>query len=131
MLLHRNWNEFKTENSIGLITTLLTEQFVSQSFNTKKISFENYQEEIELYDIDTVFIDNDLYEKDHVWYKKNREHIVNHLKNNNINLVVIKNTKMQVSNVFKNSFLMKINPEIEDYRLNEEILEVPLLIDTN
>jgi len=130
-LIHRKWEEFETKNSIGLITNLLSEQFVSQSFNTKMLSFENYIEEIELYDIDTVFMDNDLYEKDHVWHKKNRGHIVNYLKNNNINLVVIQNTMKEISSVFKNSFLIKINPEIEDYQFHKDRLDIPLLVDTN
>ncbi|WP_020006132.1 hypothetical protein [Salinicoccus albus] len=130
-LVHRNWEEFATNNSVGLITTVLSEQFLSQSFNTKLLSHENYIEEIELYDIDTIFIDNDLYERDHDWYRKNRGHIVNYLKNTDINLVVIQNTTLEVSSVFKQYFLIKINPEINDYEFREGRIEVPLLINTD
>lgn len=128
---YRHWEELESENSVGLITTLLSEQILSQSLNTHSISFENYIEDIELYDIDTVFIDNDLYENDHEWYKKNRGFIINYLKNNGINLVVIKNTTLEVNSVFKNAFLMQLNPDIDDYQLANGILNLPLLVNTD
>src|SRR5699024_8974787 len=128
---YRDWKDFSTNNSVGIITTLLSEQLLSHSLNVKSLSFDNYVEEIELYEIDTVFIDNDLYENDHSWFKRNRGLIVNHLKNNGINLVVIKNTTLDVSPVFKNAFLMQLNSEVGNYKINNGILDVPLLINTD
>lgn len=127
----RDWNDLTTNNSVGVITTLLSEQLLSHSLNVKSISFDNYVEEIELYEIDTVFIDNDLYESDHTWFKKNRGFIVNHLKNNGINLVVIKNTTLDVNPVFKNAYLMQLNSDNDKYQINNGVLDVPLLVNTD
>src|SRR5699024_6646754 len=126
----RNWQEFNSGNSVGIVLTSLSEQFVKESFNTFILTPDNYKEEIELFDIDTVFIDNDLYEKDHEWHNVNRGHIVNYLKSENINLVVIKNTTLEVKTVFNNAFLMMFNPNITEYIYKNNILNVPLIIDT-
>lgn len=129
--VYRDWEEMTTNNSIGLITTLLSEQFLFQSLNVKSISFENYIEEIELYEIDTVIIDNDLYESDHEWYKKHRGFLINYLKHNDINLIVIKNTTKEVSTVFKNSFLIELDSTVENYQIKDNILHMPLLVNTD
>lgn len=126
---YRDWSEFRTDNSVGIITTLLSEQFLEYSFNAKPLTFENYVEEIELYDIDTVFIDNELYEIDHAWYKKSRINIVKYLNENNINLVVLKNTTHPVSKVFKYAFQLNINPQADNYYVSNSRLNVPIVLD--
>src|SRR5699024_8223205 len=55
---------------------------------------------------------------------------VNYLKSENINLVVIKNTTLEVKTVFNNAFLMMFNPNITEYIYKNNILNVPLIIDT-
>src|SRR5690625_663778 len=103
----KNWNDFQTNGKVGVITTLFSEQFLSETYELIPLSFENYKEDIELNDVDTVFIDNDLFETDHVWYRKNRGHIVNYLKNNNKNICVIKNTSLDVAQTFKKAFVLE------------------------
>lgn len=127
----KDWKEFSINGNIGIVTTFFSEQLLSSAYDLIHLSHENFREEISLYGIDTVFIDNVLFEADHEWYKQSRGHIVNHCKNNGINLVVIKNTSTEVNQTFKKAFVMEINPHINKYKLNELVLEVPMLLDTN
>lgn len=126
----KNWNDFQTNGKVGVITTLFSEQFLSETYELIPLSFENYKEDIELNDIDTVFIDNDLFETDHVWYRKNRGHIVNYLKNNNKNICVIKNTSLDVAQTFKKAFVLEIEPDASDFKYSGLLLKMPLILNT-
>jgi len=124
----KNWNEFKTNGRIGVIGTLFTEQFLKKSYDIYNIGFDNFKADIELNNIDTVFIDNDLYESDHVWYKKNRGNIINFLKNSKRNIVVVKNTTKDVANIFKRAFILNISLSNKNYVNHGYIVEAPILI---
>ncbi|WP_462420193.1 hypothetical protein [Salinicoccus sp. Marseille-QA3877] len=126
----KNWNDFQTNGKVGVITTLFSEQFLSETYEIIPLSYENYREDIELNDVDTVFIDNDLFETDHVWYRKNRGHIVNYLKNNNKNICVIKNTSLDVAQTFKKAFVLEIEPEGIGYKYLGLLLKMPLTLNT-
>lgn len=126
----KDWNEFSTNNNVGVVATHFSEQLLSQAFNTFNISEENFEAEISLYGLDTIFVDNYIYEADHQWYKKARGHLVNYCKNNDINLVVIKNTTNVVNQTFKKAFIMEIDPNIEKYEYDGMVLKVPMLLDT-
>lgn len=127
----RNWDEFNTTGHVGIVTTLFSEQYLSNSYNLLRLSNENFIEDIELNGIDTVFIDNDLFESDHEWYRKNRGNLINYLKNNNKNICVIKNTTLEVAQIFKKAFVMIVNPQIDSYLYNQFILEAPILVNQN
>src|SRR5699024_3702393 len=124
----QSWNKFQTSGRVGIVTTLFTEQFLENSYELIQLSNENFAEEIELNGIDTVFIDNDLFEADHGWYRKNRGHLINYLKNKKKNICVIKNTSVEVAQIFKRAFILHINPHIDDYVYEDLNLESPLLI---
>lgn len=127
----RDWKEFETNKTVGVITTIFSEQHLEKSYKIIPLTPENYIEEIELYDIDTVFFDNDLFEADHVWYKVNRGYIINYLKKENINISVIINTTTNIHKIFKNPFVLKINSDLNNYKYVGKILEMPLLLDTD
>lgn len=127
----KEWKEFSTSGNVGIVTTLFSEQMINKSYNTINLSYENFQDEISLYGLDTVFIDNVIYESDHEWYKKNRGYIVNYCKNNGINIVLIKNTTTKLNQTFKKAFVMEINPHIDKYKYEGMVLHVPMLLDTN
>lgn len=124
----KKWNKFKTSGRVGVVTTLFTEQFLQNSYELIQLSNDNFSEEIELNGIDTVFIDNDLYESDHGWYRKNRGHLINYLKNNNKNICVVKNTTVDVAQIFKKAYVLNINPDTDEYIYNDLNMEVPILI---
>lgn len=115
----KDWENFKTNKTVGIITTILSEQYLEKSYNLISLSPENYIEEIELYDIDAVFFDNEIFESDHSWYKKNRGHIINYLKNEDISICTIKNTTQDVNKIFKKPYVLEINPYIENYKMEE------------
>lgn len=128
----RPWKEFTTNGNVGLITTKFSEEFIEKSYKAIHLSVENFQEEVELNNIDTLFIDNDLYESDHEWYRKNRGHIINYFKNNNNkNICVIKNTSADVFTIFKKAFILEIEPSFSEYKITDFYLQVPLVLDTS
>lgn len=122
------WSDFQTSGNVGTITNFFSKQFLDKSYNTFQLSIEHYIEEISLYGLDTVFVDNQIIESDHEWYKARRGELVNYCKNNDINLVVIKNTTTKVNQTFKKAFVMEINVEAKDYFIDGMILQVPLLL---
>lgn len=125
----KNWRDFEIAGKVGVISTVFTEQFLSRSYDLHLIQHDNFEEDIELNGIETVFIDNELFESDHSWYKKNRGPLINYLKNNNKTICVVQNTTKQIANIFKQAYILRINPKINEYIDYGNILEVPILID--
>src|SRR5699024_439787 len=124
----QRWNEFTTSGRVGVVATLFTEQFLENSYELIQLSNENFAEEIQLNAIDTVFIDNDLFEADQGWYRKNRAHLINYLQRKKKNISVIKNTSVHVAQIFKRAFILHINPRSDDYVYEDLNLEGPILI---
>src|SRR5699024_7187539 len=93
----RNWDACQVTKKVRIICTYFSEQFLDESFEIVKLTPENFQEEIELNGINTIFIDNDIYETDHMWYKKDRSNLFRYFRNENRrhfskNVIVIKNS---------------------------------------
>lgn len=124
----KNWADFEIKGKIGVIATLFTEQYLEKTYSINQINHKNFEVDIELNNIETVFIDNDLFESDHQWYKKNRGAIINYLKNNNKTIIVIQNTTKEIASIFKRSFILKINHKEVDYKNHGHYLEAPLLV---
>lgn len=125
----KHWEDFKIEGRVGIISTIFTEQYLLKSYNLHVIKHENFSEDIELNGVETVFIDNDIFETDHPWYKKNRGHLINYLKRNNKTICVVQNTTKPIANIFKQAYILQINPESNEYINHGYILEAPLLVD--
>lgn len=129
----RNWDAFQVTKKVGIICTYFSEQFLDESFEIVKLTPENFQEEIELNGINTIFIDNDIYETDHMWYKKDRSNLFRYFRNENRrhfskNVIVIKNSEMDVGSIFRNSFVLDIDLDSDFYFYQEYQFKIPLQI---
>ena len=129
----RSWDDFQITRKVGVICTYFSEQYLDESFEIVKLTPENFQEEIELNGIATIFIDNDIYETDHIWYKKDRSNLFRYFRNENRrhyskNIVVIKNSNLDVGTIFRNSFVLDIDLGIDTYYYQKYQFKVPLQI---
>ena len=124
----KNWENFNINGKIGFIGTMFTEQFLRKSYELISIGYKNFKADIELNNIDTVFIDNDLFESDHEWYKQNRGNIINFLKNSSRNIVVVKNTTKDVANIFKRAYILNISINNNSYINHGFQIDVPILL---
>lgn len=128
---YKRWDTFATNKKVGVITTVFSEQFLSKAFKVFLITRDDYAQEIEQNDIDTVFIDNDLFETDHCWYRAPRGHLINYLTRNKKNICVIKNTSQEVNKIFKGRLVLEISPYLDQYEVCDSTLKMPLLLNTD
>ena len=87
-------------NQVGIITNLFSKQFLEREFNIFQIPKKNFAEYIDINNISVVFIDNEIFETDHLWYKQERTGLLAHLKLKNIKVIFIKNTSKKIYNSF-------------------------------
>src|SRR5699024_10080195 len=128
---YKRWDTFTTNEKVGVITTVFSEQFLSKAFKVFSITRDDYAQEIEQNGIDTVSIDNDLFETDHCWYRAHRGHLINYLTRNKKNICVIKNTSQEVNKIFKGRLVLEISPYLDQYEVCDSTLKMPLLLNTD
>lgn len=117
----------KSGGYAGTIVNYFSEQLLERDFTTKRIPFETYAEYISENDIDIVFIDNMIYESDHSWFEKEIKLLLYHLEKTSIKIVVIKNTREQIKQLFKGLFIWEIGDyEKISYSYNQ--LKTPVLL---
>lgn len=114
--------------NIGVIVNLFSKQFLNKQYNIFQIPPSNYVEYINLNEINTIFIDNDLYERDHKWFNKEMNGLIAHSKLNDIEIIVIKNTAQKISNSLLDFYHININLE-KRIEIFEKELTLPIIVD--
>src|SRR5699024_10924964 len=114
--------------NIGVITNFLSQQFLNRDTSLFEIPYDNFVQYLNVNNINTIIIDNDLYETDHKWYKKEISGLIAHCKLNEIEIIFIKNTMKPLANQFKGFSVMNINLN-ESSQLNSANMEIPILLD--
>lgn len=114
--------------NIGVITNFLSQQFLNRDTSLFEIPYNNFVQYLNVNNINTIIIDNDLYETDHKWYKKEISGLIAHCKLNKIEIIFIKNTLKPLANQFKGFSVINIKLN-ELSQLNSANMEIPILID--
>lgn len=89
-----------SKDYVGYIDTYLTEQKLSDITNSLSNSFKNYKDIIKNKTISYSIIDNDIYENDHEWFKKNTTDSLSRAKAFDIKVFIIKNTNKNIKKEF-------------------------------
>ena len=134
-------NQSKSAESIGVITNLLTEQTLTRMYNIYPIPAENYIAYIRNNNVEKIFIELDIYEQDHEWYKGNFSDLLNAAELMNIDVTIINfddgfiqesiqqfksiNIKPGYNNeLSKNEFPILINEEIYNPVNNKAVFDI-------
>lgn len=126
---YNKWETIRLNNErVGVVTNYLSTQFIESSFQVIDIPFVNYDRFIEENKIKTLFIDNEIFEHDHLWHKKDIQNLIDYCHLKSVQIILIKNTTRSILNDIKNVFIIEINPEIEAPKLINNRLNIPLLI---
>lgn len=115
---------------VAVISTYLTEQMIVRDFSVVRLSPTNYEEKIMERNIEVVFIDSSIYEKDHTWYKFETKTIIDLIRKLDVNIIIVNNddTKQYVDDEY---FHINIYQNNKDIDLNHNILSIPVVLNEN
>lgn len=136
-----NIKDNQIAENIGVITNFLTEQTLARIYNTYPIPVENYIEFIRNNNVEKIFIELDIYEQDHEWYKGNFSDLLNaaELLNVDVTMINFDDDPIQESieqfkiininstyndDLDNNNFPILINEEIYNPRNNKSVFDI-------
>lgn len=116
---------------IGMISTFLTKQFFEKYLDIFEIPRVNIEEYFRTNKITTILIDNDLYEEDHPWHKKDLDGLLLFLKLHNVEIYIVKNSEKNLNNTYRDYSIININPQKIEYKRNSrnKIIDLPVIVD--
>src|SRR5699024_4828613 len=115
---------FLKENVIGFIGTYFTEQALDLNDNIIKLTEKNYDEKVDLYDIDLVYIDNDIYEKDNEFFNNRLLFkTIKFLQREDIKINIVQNSEKPLKNQFDGFETLKFNldSQLKDSEISNEL----------
>lgn len=126
-MLSQYLEKIKNEN-IGVIVNYFSKQFLNKQYNIFQLPTSNYVDYINLNEINTIFIDNDVYETDHKWFNKEINGLLAHCKLNNITIILIKNTSKKIVNTLLDFYQIDLNLDnsVETY---DKGIRIPIIVD--
>lgn len=115
-------------DNVGVIVNYLSKQFLNRHYNLFDVPPANFVDYLILNNIETIFIDNYLYEEDHNWYGKEINGLIAHAKLNNIKIIIIKNNSESIYNNYLDFPVIEIT--LNDKTINtKKRVFLPLIID--
>src|SRR5699024_4840112 len=78
--------------------------------------------------LDTVFIDNEIFEVDHAWFNKEISGLLAHAKLNNIKVIIIKNTSKNLKNTLLDYPAIEICTTYKENN-SENRVKLPVILD--
>lgn len=126
-MIQQYLEKIKNEN-IGVIVNYFSKQFLNRQYNIFQVPTSNYVDYINLNEINTIFIDNDLYETDHIWFNKEINGLLAHCKLNNVTIILIKNTSKKIVNTLLDFYHIDLNlyNSLETY---DKGMSIPIIVD--
>ncbi|WP_017548111.1 glycosyltransferase [Salinicoccus carnicancri] len=112
--------------NVGIITNFFSKQFLEREFMTFQIPYDNFREYLKINNISIVFIDNEIYETDHVWFNKELNGLMAYLKLNNIDIRIIKNSNRNIPNSLMQYPIVEI--DIDHRARSEKNMSLPIII---
>src|SRR5699024_11988251 len=91
-MLEKLLQNIKDEN-VGIITNYFSKQFLNRVYNIFQVPKDNFINYIKMNNLSILFIDNEIYESDHIWYRREINGLLAHAKLNNIKVIIIRNTE--------------------------------------
>src|SRR5699024_2925119 len=126
-MLEKLLQNIKDEN-IGIITNYFSKQFLNRVYNIFQVPKDNFINYIKMNNISTIFIDNEIYESDHIWYKREINGLLEHSKINNIRIIIIKNTEKKLQNTYMDYLSIEIALSNKNKNEDKKVF-IPILID--
>lgn len=123
-----NYLENLKSKNVGIIVNYFSKQFLNKYYELYNIPTSNFVDYLSINNLNTIFIDNELFEVDHAWFKKEINGLLAHAKLNNIDVIIIRNTDKPIRNVLLDYPAIEINvPRYE--KNNKNRVQLPVIVD--
>lgn len=126
-MLEKLLQNIKDEN-VGIITNYFSKQFLNRVYNIFEVPKDNFINYIKMNNLSTLFIDNEIYESDHIWYKREINGLLAHAKLKNIKIIIIRNTEKKLQNTYLDYSYIEIQTTNRSMSEDNKV-SIPVLID--
>src|SRR5699024_1269474 len=126
-MLEKLLQNIKDEN-VGIITNYFSKQFLNRVYNIFEVPKDNFINYIKMNNLSTLFIDNEIYESDHIWYKREINGLLAHAKLKNIEIIIIRNTEKKLQNTYLDYSYIEIQTTNRSMSEDNKV-SIPVLID--
>lgn len=119
-----------TDNeNIGIISNYITEQILSKNLQMHKLSYENFQSIIKKRNINTVFVEDVIYEFDNEWFEMNYDSLFSELKDLAINIVIVTTDDRVIPQELSNYPKVIIDHKARTPTVKDNCVVMPIVLD--
>src|SRR5699024_4600452 len=121
-------NLIENEN-IGFISNFVTEEILSKNLNAFQLPFENFEKIIKTKNINTLFLEDSIYETDHEWFGKNYDTLLSELENSGVQIVVVTTSERDIPRSLMNCPKLIIDHQATTPGIKDNCIVMPIVVD--